>query len=115
MKTPKLYLTHMLECVERVELYTQGGKEDFLLSIQIQDSVYRNFEIIGEASKRVPSEIKAYAPQVPWKEIAGFRDVLIHQYDGVDPLEVWEVIDLHLPALKEALLSLLKLEFIGSK
>ncbi len=108
MKTPDLYLVHILECVERIELYTRNGKVEFLENIQIQDSVYRNFEIIGEASKRIPIEMKALCPEVPWKDIAGFRDVLIHQYDGIDPQEVWAVIEEYLPGLKSSLIKLQK-------
>ncbi|MCX7124014.1 MAG: DUF86 domain-containing protein [Gammaproteobacteria bacterium] len=108
MKDPQIYLTHILECIERIELYTQAGEAYFLTHIQAQDSVYRNFEIIGEASKRIPATLKAKSPHVPWKDIAGFRDVLIHQYDGVDPNEVWVIIEEELPRLKEAILFLLE-------
>ncbi len=115
MKDPRLYLTHILECVERIELYTKDGKEEFLASIQIQDSVYRNFEIIGEASKRVSIEMKTISPEVPWKDIAGFRDVLIHQYDGIDPNEVWAVIAEYLPGLKVSLVRLMALAKIQAQ
>ncbi len=107
MKDPRIYLEHMLECIERIELYTELGEAHFLSHIQAQDSVYRNFEIIGEASKRIPESLKLKAPTVPWKDIAGFRDVLIHQYDGVDPNEVWVIIEEDLVMLKEAILSLI--------
>ena len=108
MKRVRLYFSHILKCIERIELYTKEGEALFLSNIQIQDSVYRNFEIIGEASKRIPESIKVKAPEISWKEVAGFRDVLIHQYDGVDPKEVWLVIEEYLPKLKLAIQKLLQ-------
>ena len=108
MKNVHLYLSHIVECIKRIQLYTKKGKREFLKNIQIQDAVYRNFEIIGEASKRIPITIKQKASKTPWKDIAGFRDILIHQYDGVDPNEVWVAIKEHLPALKLAIQKLLK-------
>lgn len=93
MKDVRLYLVHMIECLDKIEKFTSKGKDDFLSSVLIQDAVYRNFEIIGEAAKRIPNDVKQNIPDVPWRQVAGFRDVLIHQYDGVDPLQVWQVIE----------------------
>lgn len=93
MKDACLYLVHIIECVDKIEMFTKDGKDIFLSSILIQDAVYRNFEIIGEAAKRVPDDVRKYIPDIPWRQVAGFRDVLIHQYDGVDPLQVWQVVE----------------------
>lgn len=93
MKDVRLYLVHIIECVDKIELFTKDGKEIFLSNILIQDAVYRNFEIIGEAAKHVPDNVRKNIPDIPWRQVAGFRDVLIHQYDGVDPLQVWQVIE----------------------
>ena len=69
-------------------------------SVKLQDLVMRRLEIIGEAVKRLPLDLKKAHPGVPWKKIAGMRDVLIHEYFGVDLKLTWEVVERELPALK---------------
>ena len=83
MKDPRVYLAHVLECVTKIERYTGNGREAFLADSMAQDAVIRNFEIIGEAAKRIPSEFRAAHPELPWDEMTGFRDVLIHDNDEV--------------------------------
>jgi uncharacterized protein with HEPN domain len=97
-----MYLEHIRECVRRIEEYTSEGRERFMQSGLVQDAVMRNFEIIGEAVKQISDATRRKAPQVPWTRIAGFRDVLIHGYMGVDLDEVWSVVEKHLPELRLA-------------
>jgi len=100
-KNSKIFLTHILNSINLVEEYLKGkSKLDFLNSIQLQDSVIRRIEIIGEAIKNIPNDIKKNYNQIPWKEITGMRDILIHQYFGVDLDLTWQVIDKDLPSLK---------------
>jgi uncharacterized protein with HEPN domain len=75
MKDDRLYLTHIAECIERIESYTAGGKQAFMASTLVQDAVVRNFEIIGEATKRISAHMKGQRPDVPWRRVAGLRDV----------------------------------------
>jgi len=108
MKDDQLYLIHILECIERIESYTQGGREAFQKSKMSQDAVIRNFEVMGEAAKNVSEATRRIHPKVPWKRIAGFRDVLIHDYLGVDLGEVWNIVEQHLPPLKQSVKEILK-------
>jgi uncharacterized protein with HEPN domain len=90
LRDERLYIVQMLERAERIFEYTEGGHDEFLTDPKTQDAVLRSFEVMGEAAKRVPQSIRDQAPEVPWKRLAGFRDVLIHQYEGVDLEEVWK-------------------------
>lgn len=108
MKDEKLYLIHIIECAERIEAYTKDGREAFMGDSRTQDAVVRNFEIIGEATKRLSEQTRQRAPDVPWRRLAGFRDILIHQYEGVDKNEVWQIVERDLPYLKEKIKALLR-------
>lgn len=106
-KDPRVYLVHILTCVEKIERFTVAGKQVFLEQDLIQDAVLRNFEVMGEASKRIDERFRASHLQVPWRALAGLRDVLIHQYDQADLGKVWELVEHDLPGLKKAMIQLL--------
>ena len=101
MTRDQVYLRHILDSIERIESYASVGKEEYLKNTHWQDAIIRNFEVIGEASKRLSEEFKERNAQVPWRSIAGLRDVLIHDYLGVDLNAVWQVIENDLPGLKK--------------
>jgi uncharacterized protein with HEPN domain len=96
MKDERLYLSNIKECIERIEEYTKGGKEEFMQNKMIQDAVIRNFEIIGEATKRLSPELRSQYSDVPWQQMAGLRDVLIHDYLKVNLNLVWQIIEQNL-------------------
>ena len=107
-KNDRLYLQHILEAIEQIEEYIADCEPaHFLVTRLIQDGVIRQMEIIGEATKSLSTETRLSAPEVPWKDIAGMRDKLIHQYFGVDLNAVWLTATEDLPALKTTIKELL--------
>jgi len=92
-KDPEL-LEDIKEAIEKIILYTEGiDHKKFIEDSQIHDAVVRNLEIIGEATKNISSTLKGRYPEVPWRKLAQLRDVLIHQYDGVNLDVLWEIIE----------------------
>ncbi|WP_214035093.1 HepT-like ribonuclease domain-containing protein [Methanospirillum sp.] len=113
MKDDPVFLLQILEFIEKIDTYTQNGKEEFMLTPLIQDAVIRNFEIIGEAVKQVSDQIKKEHAEIHWREIAGFRDVLIHKYMGVDLDAVWNAVEIDLPILREKIMKILENQYDG--
>jgi uncharacterized protein with HEPN domain len=92
------YLRHMADAAPRNAAYVKVGKEAFLAEPMRQDATIRQLEILGEAAKRVSQDVRDAHSDGPWRQTAGLRDVLIHQYMGVDLSTVWEVADGRIPA-----------------
>ncbi|MFY9194608.1 MAG: DUF86 domain-containing protein [Methanoculleus sp.] len=107
MSDGRLYLIHIAESIEKIEDYTRDGRDGFMNSPMAQDAVVRNFEIIGEAVKQIPGSLKEKRPDIPWRRVAGLRDVLIHQYMSVDLEAVWAIVEEELPKLKHAVTEIL--------
>jgi uncharacterized protein with HEPN domain len=95
-----IYIEHISTCISKIIEYTQGyNEESFIKNQLIQDAVIRNFEIIGEATKKLNDDFRAKYPEIEWKKIAGMRDKLIHDYIGVDIWAVWNVVEDIVPTL----------------
>jgi uncharacterized protein with HEPN domain len=110
MKDDRIYLLHIRDAAYRVFEYTRDGRDAFIADPKTQDAVIRNIEVIGEATKNLSDTLKSSHSDIPWKQIAGMRDTLIHRYFGVKLDLVWQVVESHLPPfLKriEAILSAL--------
>jgi uncharacterized protein with HEPN domain len=108
VKDDKLYLIHMSECINRVNKYTTGGRDEFMSQSLIQDAVVRNLQVMAESSKRISDERKNRHLEVDWQEISGFRNILVHDYLGVDLELVWNIVTNELPGLEMAILIMLK-------
>ena len=108
-KNDFIYIEHILDSIEKIEKYTDSiNVHGFVDNELVQDGVIRNFEIIGEASKKFSNKFREKYSNVPWKKISGMRDILIHDYIGIDIWAVWDTIEKDLPNLKEYLLEILK-------
>jgi len=108
-KDPKIFLEHILQCIELIEEYVEGiTKQQFLKSVQLQDSIIRRIEIMGEAVKNIPKRVKDRYPDIAWKEISGMRDILIHEYFGVDLGLTWRVATKDIRRLKKSILRVKK-------
>ena len=104
----RLFLRDMLEAIEKIERYTEGLTLEALWENDlVADAVVRNLEIIGEAARHVPMEVREQLPEINWRQIVAFRNVVIHEYFAVDLDIVWTVVEHHLPRLREALRKIL--------
>lgn len=104
----RVYLDDILESIELIQKYTaEVSEEKFRKSVDIQDAVIRRLEIIGEAVKHIPDEMRKKYPDIPWKKIAGARDIFVHEYFGVRLDRVWGTITNDLLPLKKQVEKLL--------
>lgn len=101
MKDDKLYLIHITECIERIERFVSAGRDAFMASDLIQGAVLRNLQTMAESTQRLSDSLKAAHPEVSWKDIAGFRNILVHNYLDTDLDLVWKIVRQELPILKQ--------------
>ncbi len=108
MKEVEILLTHILENITAIQSYIKGKtKKDFIKNIQLQDSIIRRLEITGEAAKNLPPLFRKTYLQIPWDRISGMRDILIHEYFGVDLNLVWDTVKKDIPFLKKEIQEIL--------
>jgi uncharacterized protein with HEPN domain len=103
VRDERTYLLHAIEAIDAILSYTRDGREAFYADRKTRDAVVRNVEIIGQAVKGVPEAIRNLEPDVPWRQMAGMRDKLIHEYFGVDMALVWDVVERDLPNVRPKL------------
>jgi uncharacterized protein with HEPN domain len=102
-----LYIEDMLEAIKKVEMYTSNLEfEGFEQSNLIVDAVIRNLEVIGEAANKVPKEVQEEYSEIPWRKMIDFRNILIHEYFGIDLSIVWMVATKNLPLAKSYLVKI---------
>ena len=101
MSEDRVYLAHILDCISRIELYVCDGRESFITSTLIQDAVIRNLQVLGESSQRISDATKVAHQEIEWRELVAFRNILVHDYLGINLDLVWELIDRELAPLKQ--------------
>lgn len=107
MKDDRVYLNHILECIRRIERHRRAGRRKFFASDTLQDAVLRNLQTMAESTQRLSEECKATQPHIPWAEIAGFRNVLVHNYLGVDLETIWGIMQDEVAELRIAIQAIL--------
>ena len=97
------HLEHIAECAALIRDYTNSGKSEFLSNVLIQDAVLRRLQTMAESTQRLSDDLKANAPDVDWRALAGFRNILVHDYlRGIDIERVWNAVENYLPGLERA-------------
>lgn len=100
MKDDRVYLEHILDCIRRIEEYTESDKNRFLESTLVQDAVTRNLQTMAESTQRLSDALKLSNPAVDWRAISGFRNILVHDYLGLDLERIWGIVEHRLPLLR---------------
>ena len=108
-RDPVVYIEDILQAAARARLFVEGfSMEAFAADLKTQYAIVRALEVIGEAAKRVPVDVQAMAPEIPWRAMAGMRDNLIHGYDEVNLEVVWRTVQDKVPEIEEPLRRLLQ-------
>ena len=107
MKENSVYLRHILECIRRIEEDTACGHDLFMESHTYQDAVLKNLQTMAESTQRLSEDLKAAHPEVEWQSIAAFRNVLVHDYLGIDIERIWEIVQKDVPELKRTVQKIL--------
>ena len=103
----RAYLEHLQECIRRIGENTEGGRETFLSSHTLQDAVLRNLQTLSEATQRLSDTLKEAHPEIEWAQIAAFRNILVHDYLGVDIEQICQLVRRDIPKLKAAVVAML--------
>jgi uncharacterized protein with HEPN domain len=107
MKENSVYLRHILDCIRRIEDDTICGQDEFIASHTYQDAVLRNLQTLAESAQRLSENIKKEHPEVEWQSISAFRNVLVHDYLGIDIDRIWEIVQKDIPKLKSSIQNIL--------
>jgi len=103
MKDDTVYLHHIIECIRRIDENVKDGRERFMASHTLQDAVIRNLQTMAESTQRISDDLKEKHPEIEWYRISAFRNVLVHDYLGIDLDRIWEITQRDIPELKQAI------------
>ena len=108
MRDPRERLEDILEAIGHIDRYAARGREAFEADELIQSWFVRHLQIIGEAARALPEEIRAKMTDIPWSKVIGMRHILVHDYFGIDTEVVWDAVQRDLPSLREKITGLLQ-------
>ena len=108
MKDDRLYVLHIGECLARIAQYIAGGRETFMHSPLIQDATLRNLQTIGQSVSRLSATLRAAHPEVDWRSIIGLRNVLVHDYLGINLERIWDILARDVPDLQRTVEAILQ-------
>ena len=107
LEKDKVYVQHILECIDKINQYTDNDKKRFTSDDLIQDGVLRRLQTMAESTQRLSEDLKQTMTDVDWRALSGFRNVLVHDYlNGIDLDRIWDIVDNYLPELKKAIESI---------
>lgn len=107
MRDDRLYLVYILECIDRIEVFTIEGEQLFIEDIKTQDAVLRNLHTLSESVLRLSEDLRSRHPEIDWRLIMAFRNVIVHDYLGIDLKEIWDIVQRDLPNLKDSIRAIL--------
>ena len=107
MKTDRLYLVHILECIDHIQQYTAEGRSAFFDDRKTQDAVLRNLHTLSESVQRLTESLRKHHSDVDWRSIIAFRNVVVHDYLGIDLKQIWDIVESDLPEFKQAVAAIL--------
>jgi len=103
-KDNKVYIVHVIECIESIEIYSSNGKDCFIGDNMAYDATLRKLQIMSESTQRLSDELKNEYTDIEWRKISGFRNILVHEYLGdIDNEIIWSIIENMLPKLKSVM------------
>jgi uncharacterized protein with HEPN domain len=108
MRDDSVYIHHIAECIRRIEENASKDQEEFMQSHTLQDAVLRNLQTMSEATQRLSEAAKTKYPEIEWTRIAAFRNVLAHNYLGIDLEIIWEIIQKDVAELKQVIMAMSK-------
>jgi len=108
MKDDCVYLHHILECIAAIQSYTEGGQTAFLSDRKTQKAALRELQELAESTQRLSAKLKTHYPTIPWRDIGGFRNIIVHNYLGLNVFQIWSIIEQELPSLREAIEAILQ-------
>lgn len=110
----RVYLEHILTCTALIRDYTGQGRAEFMESELVQDAVLRRLQTMAESTQRLSNALKTRAPEVDWRALSGFRNVLVHDYlGGIDLERIWDAVDLYVPGLEAAVQKLMTTDHLA--